>query len=117
MRRIFENGAIVFLIVVVTIGFGYSVYTGFFNTSAERERKQTAALVAACQNALGKSLIFQNFANKAAATRRASAARLSEQGDKVGAENDLAAAREYEKFAVQYDKLTVHNCSDFYNNS
>ena len=104
----------IFVVVVLVIGFGYSIYSSLFSTASQKADRTQKSLIISCQNSLGKSIIFQNFANRAAAARRASAVNASQRGDKVAAENDLAAAHEYEQFAEQYDKLTVHDCAEFY---
>ena len=116
MRRIFENGAIIFLIVVVVGGFAYSLYSSVFSTTAEQQDETRQDLISACQRNLSRSIIFQDFAREAAAARRRSAENYHKNGNTVAAANEIATAQKYEDFASHYDRLTIHNCEEYYGN-
>ena len=114
MRRILDNIAIIFLVIVVTGGFIYSLYQGFFEDTGARARLAISNNIKSCQDNIAKAVVFEQFAREAAAARRAQAAADFKAGDEISAKNNLATAERYESFAHQWDVLTVKDCRKEY---
>lgn len=114
MRKIFENGALILFVGFVAIGFSYSIYTSVFSTSAEKADQAIENQIRACDKALARAAVFENFAREAASARRNQAIVDQKNGDTVAAQNNLATARRYESFALQWDALTIHDCKKEY---
>jgi hypothetical protein len=114
MRKMLDNIALIFLVVVVTGGFLYSIYQGLFQNTDKKADQAISNSIKACQTNLAKAVIFEQFAREAAAARRAQAAADFKAGDEISAKNNLATAERYESFATQWDALTVKDCRKEY---
>lgn len=105
--KIREWGAFIGLAFFLGAGLVYSL----LNDPTSAAKKLRTANVAACQRALSKSLVIEDFMNQAAEARRNGAAADT---DPIAAANDLAAAEKYEADGVKLTKLTVTDCPAAY---
>lgn len=117
MRKIFENGAMIFFVAFVAIGLGYSIYTSVWASASKKADAAIENQVEGCQRALGRAIIFEEFAREAASARRSQAIIDQKNGDTVSAKNNLATAERYESFAKRWNDLTVKDCTKEYDQS
>lgn len=108
MRKIVENIGVIFLVVAVTLGLGYSVWETVIRD--EPVNIVHNSLIRLCEREQQKSLLDQQFALEAAKARRRNAETASTTGDKITADNEIATARNYERIAQGYKELTPVNC-------
>jgi hypothetical protein len=105
MRRLLDNIGVIFLVSVIVVGLGWTLYDSLIKEEPVDTIYQSQ--VNACNRGVARSELDQRFALKASEARRRSAEKLADAGDKIGAENELATAREYEAIAEGYRKLTI----------
>lgn len=117
MRKVFENGAIIFFVAFVAIGLGYSIYTSVWASATQKAEAAIENQIEGCQRALARSIIFEQFVREAASARRAQAVTDQKNGDTISAKNNLATAERYESFAKRWDDLTIKNCAEEYGQS
>lgn len=117
LKNIFSNLTLIFFVIVVGGGLLYSIYASVFSTSAKRAQQAIENNISACNKALARATVFENFALEAASARRRNADKLAEEGNNIAAQNEIATAKKYESFAKQWDALTVHNCRAEYGSS
>lgn len=117
MRKLFENGAVIFFVAFVAIGLGYSIYTSVWASASKKADAAIENQVEGCQRALARSVIFEQFAREAASARRAQAVADQKNGDTISAKNNIATAERYESFARRWDDLTVKDCDKEYSQS
>lgn len=114
MRNKLANIAFYALIALVFSIFAYSAYTALFSDTREIAKKAIENQIHQCQRIQGRSAIVEAFMLEAAAARRSGAAKADAEGNPVAAQNELATAMKYERFAAQHDALVIKDCEAEY---
>lgn len=114
MRNRLANFAFYALIGLVLAIFAYSAYTALFSDTREIAKRAIENQVHQCQRIQGRSAIIENFMLEASAARRFAAQKAAAAGDEIAAQNELATAMKYEKFAAQHDALVIKDCQGEY---
>lgn len=116
-RTMFEHSATILFVAFIAFGLGYSLYKSVWSTADDKAAKAIENQIKACDKALARATVFENFALEAASARRRNADKLAEEDSNIAAQNEIATAKKYESYAKQWDALTVHNCRAEYGSS
>lgn len=111
MKNIVTNNlATIIFVAFLFLGAAYTVYSVVWNGPTHAAKMVNHNVRVSCEKNKVRAVIFQQFALEAANARRRNAEHLFDQGDKIGATNELATARRYESYANQYALATPQNC-------